>query len=554
MKQMTTPPVWKAAMMLLVACVVDLAPHVGAFVTPATNSNNNNNEMTGRSQRSTATAVQAQRFNFVADGFNMQDQMKVLATRVAGETTTTTTTTTATTTPSNGVIEEGASRPATFQADPVQSTTVTSQPAVSVPTATTSAVTATTAAGIEMERARLRAVVEHAQRALQEFEQRHGIASDTADSSTGDVRSRNEAPVRVAVNGIETSVPKPPVAEKVNGHGVATDGPSSVVPKPTTTPTDVTPPVLPRVSGSVTEQRNTQVLRASKDGKSRWGESEVKRIVEGPFSEPVAESNNVPVENLPVNVRAQFLPLVSGSVVQQRNTHVLRAAEAGKSRWGNAEVKRIMEGPVTEQPIATTIATTTTLSKAADAQTSSEDLSLFEQRNRRIVHAAAAGKSRWGVWEVMKAKEGVTLKEALAIGKSTNWGKAAISMIQASPESLEALRNMSLFEQRNRQILNAAEAGKSRWGDWEIRKAKEQNDLREALMVGKSTNWGAAKIKESDTILGALETENLEKMSLFERRSKQILDAAAAGKSRWGHWEIEKVKEKVGLKEALKML
>eukprot|EP00977_Amphora_coffeiformis_P000798 scaffold162_cov176-Amphora_coffeaeformis.AAC.58 len=474
MRQMTSPLAWTATVVLLV--LGGSAPHVQAFV-PGHHNDNYNNQITSTiSHRRTTTAVSAQpkRFNFVADGFSMQDQMQVLSARLAAKTTTTT---------SSGAVQEQWS-PISSQADTAPPATVA--PPVNIKTldVVTEATTTTTSTetDIEMERAKLQAAVEHAKQALREFEERHGTKQNT-----------------VAVKGLEKAVPETPVMKKSNGRSidpVVANKPPPVSETTTAGPSDVTSPFLPLVSGSVTEQRNTQVLRASKDGKSRWGESEVKRIMEGPVSQPVTGSDEVEslAETIPSNAKAQFLPLVSGSLVQQRNTQVLRAAKAGKSRWGQSEVKRIMEGPVSEEPAKTTAKSSGTAATSPSGQPSFTPLdpealktvSLFEQRNKQIIDAASAGKSRWGSWEIEKAKEQIALKEALAVGQSTNWGATITKeteekdTIQESLES-EVMKNMSLFERRNKQIINAAAAGKSRWGDLEVEKVKDQVALREAL-------------------------------------------------------------------------
>ena len=84
--------------------------------------------------------------------------------------------------------------------------------------------------------------------------------------------------------------------------------------------------------------------------------------------------------------------VVEPTLFQQRNTKMIAAAEAGKSRWGSMEVERAVE-QYKDSPAMTNAATV----KVAEP-------TLFQRRTAKVIAAADAGKSRWGSMEVERAK------------------------------------------------------------------------------------------------------------------------------------------------------
>lgn len=134
-------------------------------------------------------------------------------------------------------------------------------------------------------------------------------------------------------------------------------------------------------------------------------------------------------------VKAEPAPAAVLSLYQKRNLKVAAAGAAGKSRWGSFEVQKAVEH-AKNQPVAVTSST-------------EGESSVFDQRNARVLAAAAAGKSRWGDMEVQRAKNNglASLDDRVNIGAS-------------------------LFDQRNARVLAAAAAGKSRWGEMEVQRAK----------------------------------------------------------------------------------
>lgn len=147
-------------------------------------------------------------------------------------------------------------------------------------------------------------------------------------------------------------------------------------------------------------------------------------------------------------------------------------------------------------------ASTATLQEKSVDATILRESALYEKRNARIAAAAEAGVSRWGSLEVEKAKE--LAKNAPVVDESTS-------------DNPQVAAGSSLFDQRNAKIVAAASAGKSRWGDMEVERAKNSRE------VSASSQGVAAE------------------HSLYDQRNAKIVAAASVGKSRWGNMEVERV-------------
>ena len=192
---------------------------------------------------------------------------------------------------------------------------------------------------------------------------------------------------------------------------------------------------------------------------------------------------------------------VETTLYEGRNQKVSAAAKAGKSRWGDMENQRAVNGAAAVTSTPANGAKVNGLSVPAVA-----DQSLFDSRNRKIAAAGKAGKSRWGDMEVAKATSqaaalpsasttpavpvsipipaeveaadhglrndggvgGPSLAERVNLG-SQLFGAASASV--AAVPAVAVATGASLFDKRNAMIAAAGKAGKSRWGDMEIQKA-----------------------------------------------------------------------------------
>jgi hypothetical protein len=246
------------------------------------------------------------------------------------------------------------------------------------------------------------------------------------------------------------------------------------------------PPPLASPATKLYEGRNANVAAAARAGKSRWGDMEVAK------AGGVSNVNGVQVNGATVPATIEKGPgsitILSGSnLYYSRNQMVAAAGAAGKSRWGEAEVKKATsaaaEGPgilppstpapaVTSPPPATKIivtpeieaadhglrndggvggpslaervnlgqllfsnndATSTTLAPAGNGSASASFLSLYDSRNARVAAAAAAGKSRWGIMENERA---ASLASNALPGTPTS--AVAVAAVPVPPEVAEA--------------------------------------------------------------------------------------------------------------------
>jgi hypothetical protein len=188
-------------------------------------------------------------------------------------------------------------------------------------------------------------------------------------------------------------------------------------------------------------------------------------------------------------------PIESEKLYKQRSTKVAAAEAAGKqSRWGNAELDRVRPGSYVgsatrESAIpgdsVTSVSrafvdptpdggpkvvsqslykedsskkkpSTSTLTSLGAGKDSAD---LYRQREARVQAEAASGKSRWGDMEIKRME--------------TRGIKAPDNFMQTAGESgaRGSTFDENLYKQRGARILAGASAGRTRWGQDEIRRA-----------------------------------------------------------------------------------
>eukprot|EP00594_Rhizosolenia_setigera_P013275 CAMPEP_0178962836 /NCGR_PEP_ID=MMETSP0789-20121207/14621_1 /TAXON_ID=3005 /ORGANISM="Rhizosolenia setigera, Strain CCMP 1694" /LENGTH=345 /DNA_ID=CAMNT_0020647101 /DNA_START=18 /DNA_END=1055 /DNA_ORIENTATION=+ len=133
----------------------------------------------------------------------------------------------------------------------------------------------------------------------------------------------------------------------------------------------------------------------------------------------------------------------------KRNMNVSAAASAGKSRWGDAEVKKANEAIASASSIPSAPASAPVTAPAEPKI----DLSNIP---KEVIEADHGMRADGGVG-------GLSLAERVLLGSSAS---AATTSTLATPIS-----NTVLFDKRNARVSEAAKAGVSRWGDLEIKKA-----------------------------------------------------------------------------------
>ena len=122
---------------------------------------------------------------------------------------------------------------------------------------------------------------------------------------------------------------------------------------------------------------------------------------------------------------------------------------------------------------------------------------LFQKRNAYIIQAANAGSSRWGSKEIERAIE--QTKNAPTSVSSSSTAPATTTAVNASP-----------FDMRNAQIVAAANAGVSRWGEKEVERAKING-----VTATTSPTPATAPVTLEDRI-------NLGSSTAFESRNAQV--------------------------------
>jgi hypothetical protein len=239
------------------------------------------------------------------------------------------------------------------------------------------------------------------------------------------------------------------------------------------------------------QARNAAVTAAAAAGKSRWGDMEVQRAGGAVLAPPSVTSSPllVQVANLP------DLPEV-------------RAADHGIRAEGSLSLAERVSMGVNAGAFAVAQASVAQSSGSPPLEgTLGARASLYQKRNDRVLAAAAAGKARWGSEEIERILSlssvppapakgspaavpvtpevlaadhglrsegsvgGLTLAERVAQG--ANGGGTATVPTTASPPAV-----LTLYDRRNIRVLEAAEAGMSRWGSREVERVR---DLSSAL-------------------------------------------------------------------------
>ena len=249
---------------------------------------------------------------------------------------------------------------------------------------------------------------------------------------------------------------------------------------------------------SLYEGRNANVAAAAKAGKSRWGDAEVAKVAGPAGVSTVVNGASAPLST--DNVPAPVLTGGSTSLFQKRNQMVAAAGAAGKSRWGEAEIKKATfeaaKGP-SLPATAPAPAVESVVDVDVDAKIEAADHglrndggvggpSLAERINlgRSIVKgSSAASTAAAPVIEVTPEIEaadhglrndggvgGPSLAERINLGLSIVEGSPSPSSGGAVVTAADA--STSLYTSRNARVAAAAAVGKSRWGELENEKSK----------------------------------------------------------------------------------
>jgi len=253
---------------------------------------------------------------------------------------------------------------------------------------------------------------------------------------------------------------------------------------------------------------------------------------------------------------------------QQQKQRAVQAAELATAAKYEAKIKLLLAG-------ASSDSSTAAPSKAEAAPSSSAATKLYDTRNESVAAAAKAGKSRWGDKEVAKVKITPKGPDADVTPKSEKAnGVSKANGVAASAPAPVSLPGSGLFDERNKNVAASGKAGKSRWGDAEVKKASAtasatppppapaakapvivvtpdieaaDHGLRNDGGVGgpslaERVNLGQQLFTGSDTAPAppAPIVEVSPIRATYQLRNANVAAAAAAGKSRWGNMENSK--------------
>ena len=144
---------------------------------------------------------------------------------------------------------------------------------------------------------------------------------------------------------------------------------------------------------------------------------------------------------------------------QQQKMKAVKAAELATAAKYEAKIKLLLSAADgTEAP-------------AKPVETSAEK-TLYETRSANVAAAAKAGKSRWGDKEVAKVK--ISDSKFVEVTPDNKNGAAKVNGVAAKAPEPVSLPSSSLFDERNKKVAEAGKAGKSRWGDAEVKKASAE--------------------------------------------------------------------------------
>jgi len=198
--------------------------------------------------------------------------------------------------------------------------------------------------------------------------------STTASSESEVVPSKDVAKVKITPKDSDVDLKAKPVNGAKKANGVAAPSPIN----------------LP--SSDLFDERNKKIAAAGKAGKSRWGDAEVKKAS--------AESSKPSLSSTPGTSTppAPPAPPAPSSGVSPE----IEAADHGLRNDGGVGGPTLAERVNLGQQLFTGSDAAATAPPAPIAEVSPQ-LSTYDLRNARIARAAAAGKSRWGNMENMKA-------------------------------------------------------------------------------------------------------------------------------------------------------
>ena len=281
--------------------------------------------------------------------------------------------------------------------------------------------------------------------------------------------------------------------------------------------TTTTSKMLPTTTATTPyEIRNAYVISSATVGKSRWGDMEVERTRKTKSTTSSSSSQVVTTSKLTGNFVESSLRTSARTVgtsttvttYDQRNANVIASANVGMSRWGKMEAERLLALLATKNNDIAVIST-----------------SVSPTTSTATINGATSPMA--AALPAVKGRKGVSLDYRLNLGaKLLGVGSVSPSITVAVTSRTPAesiTTSNAAYNQRNVQVISSANAGKSRWGRFEVER------------VAKTTMNGISTA--SATAVSVAEPET----SIYDRRNANVLSSARGGMSRWGNLEVERI-------------
>ena len=265
--------------------------------------------------------------------------------------------------------------------------------------------------------------------------------------------------------------------------------------------------------GTQHEIRNACVISAATVGKSRWGDMEVERTRKTK-STTSSSSSQLPAVVTTSNLTGNFVESslrtsartvgtsTTVTTYDQRNANVIASANVGMSRWGKMEAERLLALLATKNNDIAVIST-----------------SVSPTTSTATINGATSPMA--AALPAVEGRKGVSLDYRLNLGaKLLGVGSVSPSITVAVTSRTPAesiTTSTAAYNQRNVQVISSANAGKSRWGRFEVERV--------------------AKTTASATAVSVAEPET----SIYDHRNANVLSSARGGMSRWGNLEVERI-------------
>ena len=268
-----------------------------------------------------------------------------------------------------------------------------------------------------------------------------------------------------------------------------------------------------------TTTANAYVISAATVGKSRWGDMEVERTRKTK-STTSSSSSQLPAVVTTSNLTGNFVESslrtsartvgtsTTVTTYDQRNANVIASANVGMSRWGKMEAERLLALLATKNNDIAVIST-----------------SVSPTTSTATINGATSPMA--AALPAVEGRKGVSLDYRLNLGaKLLGVGSVSPSITVAVTSRTPAesiTTSTAAYNQRNVQVISSANAGKSRWGRFEVERV-----AKTTMNVISTASATAVSVAESET-------------SIYDHRNANVLSSARGGMSRWGNLEVERI-------------